>query len=61
MRRLKTGDTAALTELVRLKRKKAQACTGNPNGCKGKPWHTQSDRETPLCGIDGAECDRRKE
>ena len=56
-----TGDTDALTERVRLRRVKAQACTGNPNNCKGKPWHTQSDPATPLCGIDGAECDRRKD
>lgn len=53
------GDTDALTERVRNRRKLAQVCTGNPNTCRGLPYTVASAREEPICGVTNEVCDRR--
>lgn len=56
----KPGDTDALTEAVRNRRKLAQCCTGNPNTCRGLPYIVQTAPEEPICGVTNEVCDRRK-
>ena len=58
--RRKTGDTDALTEQVRMRRKLAQVCTGDPHTCRGLPYRVPTAPEEPICGVTNEVCDRRK-
>ena len=54
------GDTDDLVARTKANRVKAQRCTGSPATC-GNSTDYPADRETPVCGLTGAECDKHKE